>query len=464
MAVTILSNANLGTITPGPTTGWGTYTINNATLTAASIERSGNGNTVTLSGLRIQATITASTVQTGGRSFRFTLGVPNKTYPMVNTTPTLVIAAGQTSGVVDQTFNSDLSITVDRYDTAATIGIVPQITTALQTLGVVTTATITFSRNHPLYASVNGKSKLVQKLYYPVNGKSKEINRLYGSVNGKSRLIYQANDFGRVYYEVGTSGEIRSVELQSQAEFDSLAGTATSMSIGGGTVTVTRARGAGNNSIVGLDIGSVINATPPNFLQGCTNFTRPLTIPANVTTIGDYFMYGCTAFNSPLALPDTLATIGNSFMLGCTAFNQSLHTPSGGMPTNLTAIGNYFLTGCQNFNKPLYFGAALKTIDVYFLFGCTNFNQILRIGTQTSSAITSVGSNFMQECKAMTNQVQLYFPPGYMAESVNSFATNDSSAPCYTTGIQIAARSATHRNTFLSKFPNSTSQPYRKLR
>lgn len=243
-----------------------------------------------------------------------------------------------------------------------------------------------------------------------------------------------------MYYEVGTTGEIRSVELQSQAEFDSLAYSDASMSIGGGTVTVTRARGAGNNSIVGLDIGSAINTIPTLFLRDCTNFTRSLTIPSNITTIG------------------------SNFMAACTAFNQSLHTSSGTMPANLTTVGSEFLYYCTSFNKPIYFGNKLQSINPGFMTSCTSFNQILRVGTPTSSAITMVGNDFMYNCTAMTNQVQLYFTPGYMSQSEYSFATNDSSAACYTTGIQIVAKTAADKNTFLSRFPNRTSSPYRKLR
>lgn len=42
----------------------------------------------------------------------------------------------------------------------------------------------------PLYGSVGGQTKTVQKLYGSVNGQTKAIQKFYGSVNGQTKRIY----------------------------------------------------------------------------------------------------------------------------------------------------------------------------------------------------------------------------------------------------------------------------------
>lgn len=267
------------------------------------------------------------------------------------------------------------------------------------------------------YGPVSGVSKRIHKLYSSVNGESVEIKKLYGSVNGESRLIYKAmpyypaTAYGVVYYKPDANGStVCSVILQSQAEFDSLCNLSYGRSpwaaiLGNGSVMVTSYDTT--NVIVGVDIGQNITQIRPGFLQGCTMLNRALTIPNNVTAIGSYFLQDCTGFNQSITLSSNLTSIGSEFLSGCTSFNQPLSLPS----------------------------------------------------SLTSS--NSIGDKFMYKCNNMVSEVNIGSLNANIASSSNyTFATNYSSVACYATGIPIAGA---NRAAWLSRFPNRTSVPYRKL-
>lgn len=179
------------------------------------------------------------------------------------------------------------------------------------------------------YGSVNGVSKEITKLYGSVNGVSKEIKKLYASVNGVSKLIYEAAasvDYGTVYYKTSSSSStILSVELQSQAEFESLTGWAGdssvpaptlnswTASVGGGSVTVSNGyNSTDSNVIVGVRIGADITSIPIGFLYNCHRLSEPLTIPESVTSIGVYFIANCDNFTGAVNVGSVAATVADS--------------------------------------------------------------------------------------------------------------------------------------------------------
>lgn len=163
-----------------------------------------------------------------------------------------------------------------------------------------------------LYGPVNGLSKQIKTLYGSVNGQSKELTKLYGSVNGVSKLIYEkitGPAYGVVYYKPSSSSStVLSVELQSQAEFDSLCRESGSWtaSIGGGTVTVSN---RGTNIIFGIDIGKQITTIGNHFLRNCIGFNRTLVLPSRITSIGTDFLYGCNAMVSTVNVGNLSDTI-----------------------------------------------------------------------------------------------------------------------------------------------------------
>lgn len=264
-----------------------------------------------------------------------------------------------------------------------------------------------------LYASVSGQTKELAKLYCSVNSQTKELIKLYGSVNGVSKLIYGGSTgpmYGIVYYKTNASdpdSAIQSVELQSQAEFESLCGEPGSQTLTwsatiGEQQIIINSSGA-SNVIVGIEIGRNITSIPNLFLAWCTNFNMDIVIPSNIQSIGDYFMTTCSSFDKTILLQDGLLSIGVNFLANCANFNSDISLPQ---------------------------------------------------------TLQSIGTNFMIYPKNMTSSINVGSLPDSIIDTGDSFATLDPLFPCYATGITI---SGANRSAWLAKFPNSSTSPYRKL-
>lgn len=314
------------------------------------------------------------------------------------------------------------------------------------------------------YGTVSGASKRVHKLYGSVNGESVEIKKLYGSVNGESKLIYKAmpyypaTAYGVVYYKPDArESTVCSVVLQSQEEFDSLCNfgfDGWAAVLGNGSVIVKS--NDTTNVIVGVDIGQNITVIKSGFLHGCSGLSRPLTIPNNVVTIGSNFLDSCTSFNQSLTISSSITKIPSSFLYRCLSFNQPLT-----IPNNVTAIEDYFLQGCTGFNQSITLSSNLTRIGSDFLNGCTSFNQPLSLPSSLTSS-NSIGINFMYNCKNMVSAVDVgSIDPGVPSRSDRTFATTDSNAACYTTGILLTGA---QKGNWKIRYPDRTSSPYRKLR
>lgn len=263
-----------------------------------------------------------------------------------------------------------------------------------------------------LYGSVNGQTKEISTLYGSVNNQTKEIKKLYGSVNGQTKLIYEKRagvGYGTVYYKANASdpdSAIQSVELQSQAEFESLCGKPGSTLTWSATIgeqqIIINSSGA-SNVIVGIEIGRNITSIPNLFLAWCTNFNMDIVIPSNIQSIGDYFMTTCLSFDKTILLQDGLLSIGVNFLANCVNFNSDISLPQ---------------------------------------------------------TLQSIGTNFMIYPKNMTSSINVGSLSDSIIDTGDSFATLDPLSPCYATGITI---SGANRSAWLAKFPNSSTSPYRKL-
>lgn len=188
-----------------------------------------------------------------------------------------------------------------------------------------------------------------------------------------------------------------------------------------------------------------------DFFCGNTTFSQRITSLGfgSLETIGDRFFIGSN-FNFPISLP-LVNKIGDGFLHGCTSFNQ---------PLTLCArkIGSSFLNGCSSFNSPIAFSADTIIHPTSFMAGCSAFNQDLTIPhfDQSVGSYSSV----MYNCKAMTSKLYISEAPSSMTASNGCLGTNDSTAACYTTGIQLVGDYA---NDWKTKLPDRTSSPYRKL-
>lgn len=147
---------------------------------------------------------------------------------------------------------------------------------------------------------------------------------------------------------------------------------------------------AGSYNLSSVSLAGVTEIGP-HFLDSCSEFNSPITIPSTVTKIGSYFMSGCESFDQAITFPATTTEIGSGclyncasldsqvtvlgpvtsldrFMNGCSAYNQPFTIPS-----TLTII-NEFMTSCSAFNQPITIPNGVTEV-VALLSGSDAFNQ-----------------------------------------------------------------------------------------
>lgn len=180
-----------------------------------------------------------------------------------------------------------------------------------------------------------------------------------------------------------------------------------------------------------LDLSTIQadNAFTSSFLSNCRMFNYPLAFPTGITAIGSTSLNNCVSLNSPITIPSTVTSIGYAFLSGCTSFNQPLT-----IPTGVTSLGYAFLYNCSSFNQPLTFPSGIS------------FNNNAQ--------------NLMYNCKSMVSTITMNVAPPSTAQNT-VLATNDSTAACYVQGIPIGG---TYGTNWRSKYSNSSSNPYRKLK
>lgn len=223
---------------------------------------------------------------------------------------------------------------------------------------------------------------------------------------------------------VNTSSTIESVDLSDNSEFEAMVETKNVYSISG--LYIPR------SAITSFEFGTLNTTTPETFLG----------IAENLSTID--FTHA-----------DSLTSIGDAFLENCQLVNCAMIIPS-----SVTSIGGGFLAGCTNFNSAITLQSGLLSISPHFLAGCITFNQNLAL----PSTLTSIGGGFLMNCEEMTSTVNVGSLSSTIAESsIESFATNNEYAPCYTTGISIATATIGTITGWLDRFPNRSSSPYRKL-
>lgn len=203
------------------------------------------------------------------------------------------------------------------------------------------------------------------------------------------------------------------------------------------------------NCIKEVQVGTEITSLPDFFMGYTDNLDTLDMSQAHITTVGNYFMSWSGA-SVPVSLPEC-TTIGPGFLENASNFNQTVSLP------RVTAIPNAFMRGCVSFNQPFSL-AGVTSIGVQFLYGNKAFNQNITIPT----TLTKLGERFLQDCDSMTGTVTIEAPKTIINDPVNNFATQNSNAACYTTGITFTGTYG--QDWFNLHIPlNGTSNFYRKI-
>ena len=141
-------------------------------------------------------------------------------------------------------------------------------------------------------------------------------------------------------------------------------------------------------------------------------------------------------------------------MISCAAFNSPLILPSG-----IDTINEYFLSGCSSFDNEIIIPNSVKTIKEGFLFSCSSLSKPFDV----PSSVTSVGEKFLTGCNKFAHGITIYASASAFSISPQSFSTNVPTAEIYTEGLVIKFSSKADLETFERNFPNSDSDPYRKI-
>lgn len=122
----------------------------------------------------------------------------------------------------------------------------------------------------------------------------------------------------------------------------------------------------------------------------------------------------------------------------------------------ISSMPNNFLYYAPSI-KHVTFPEGLTSIGDNCVWYCTNLNCDIAL----PSTLTSIGAAFITYNQKMTGTIYVGSLSSDIIASDNyTFGTSNNTYDAYITGIKIAG---TNRAAWLTKFPNSTSSPYRKL-
>ena len=92
------------------------------------------------------------------------------------------------------------------------------------------------------------------------------------------------------------------------------------------------------DSLEEVTLGEHMTAVPPGAFEKAPRLKK-LTVPDNVTRVGDRAFYWCSALTSTDFLPDTVTEIGESAFSGCSGLTEAV------LPKGLTVLGNSAFAG-----------------------------------------------------------------------------------------------------------------------
>ena len=136
-----------------------------------------------------------------------------------------------------------------------------------------------------------------------------------------------------------------------------------------------------------------VTVTGGNILYGafynCRSLTS-ITIPDNVTSIGDYAFYECRGLTS-ITIPDSVTSIGERAFYNCSSLTSVT------IGDGVTSIGNYAFRGCSSLTS-ITIPDNVTSIGGSAFSGCKGLTSIT-----IPDSVTSIGEEAFEYCSSLTS-------------------------------------------------------------
>ena len=148
----------------------------------------------------------------------------------------------------------------------------------------------------------------------------------------------------------------------------------------------------GNTTIVSFNEFQYFNGITDisNAFQGCTNLWE-ITLPDNLSTIGDAAFANCKSLNS-IILPENIVSIGDSSFSVCPLSNITI-------PINTTKVGASAFRNCSKLGQIKILGN-IETIDEHAFENCFSLQ-----GIELPQSITTIGISAFKNCTSLQSVI-----------------------------------------------------------
>ena len=175
----------------------------------------------------------------------------------------------------------------------------------------------------------------------------------------------------------------------------------------------------GCSGLTSIEIPSNVTSIGQSAFNRCSGLTS-VTIPASVTSIGDYVFNDCsnletitvetsnTVYNSRNGCNAIIETSSNKLIAGCK--NTTI-------PASVTSIGNYAFYGCSGLTS-ITIPASVTSIVYSAFFGCSGLTSV-----EIPASVTSIGDYAFSGCSGLAT-VTVYAPSCTLGDYAFSACSN----------------------------------------